>query len=130
MFALALVRRSSDRAGGWRAVDPQTGLQTLLSRQNAELEQKRARIAASQAEIAAMLAERTAVHAPADTVGCERLLGTDAVIGRIEQHVETARREVLGITPGAARKAANLDGCSSFEGNGSRSPERGGVTRF
>ena len=49
MFALALVRRSSDRSGGWRAVDPQTGLQKLLARQNAD----------EWLEIAARLEQRT-----------------------------------------------------------------------
>jgi len=121
MFALALVRRSSDRSGGWRAVDPQTGLQKLLARQNAELEQKRARIAASQAEITAMIAERTAGQP--DTAGrSERLNGTDAVIARIEQQVETAHREVLGITPGAARSATDLD---AAQRNDARALERG-----
>ncbi|MFE2286466.1 LuxR C-terminal-related transcriptional regulator [Streptomyces sp. NPDC059443] len=125
MFALALVRRSSDRTGGWRAVDPQTGLQTLLARQNAELEQKRARIAVSQAEIAAMIAERTAAQ-PSDATGSERLIGIDAVISRIEQHVETARREVLGITPGAARKPADLEAARR---NDARALERGLMIR-
>ncbi|MEY9843306.1 LuxR C-terminal-related transcriptional regulator [Streptacidiphilus sp. MAP5-3] len=120
MFALALIRRSSDRTGGWRAVDPQTGLQTLLARQNADLERKRARIAASQAEIAAMIAERTAAL-PRDT-GTERLTGTDVVIARIEQQVETARCDVLGITPGAARKPADLEAARR---NDARALERG-----
>ncbi|MBR7825723.1 LuxR family transcriptional regulator [Actinospica sp. MGRD01-02] len=124
MFELALVRRSSERADGWRAVDPQVGLQRLLNRHNAELEQRRARIIASQAKIAELIADRAAAQGSGSSV--EHVLGVDAVIARIEQHAENAGSEVLGITPGAARAAADLEAARR---NNARVLERGVTIR-
>lgn len=110
LFELALVRRSADRTEAWRAVDPQAGLQILLDRQSAQLEQRRARIAASQAEIAAIVAERATDSGRADgSAGFQRLLGVDAVISRLERLTETARSQIAGITPGRAQSATSLD---------------------
>lgn len=108
LFRLALVRRSSDLADAWLAVDPQIGLQALLHQQNAELERRRAEIAASQAGIAALVAERARAESSGES-GVERLIGSDAVIARIEQCAVAARTQVLGITPGGARTARDLD---------------------
>lgn len=127
LFELALVRQSSDRADAWRAVDLQTGLQILLARQSAELEQRRARIAASQAEIAVMIAERAAGADPAGhATGAIRLLGVDAVISRLERLTETARTEIAGITPGAAHSEASL---AAARRNDARLLERGVAIR-
>jgi len=110
LFELALVRRSADRAEAWRAIDPQAGLQMLLDRQSAELEQRRARIAASQAEIAALVAERAACAGPADAgAGIQRLLGVDAVISQLELLTESARSQIAGITPGRAQSETSLN---------------------
>lgn len=123
LFELELVRRSSDHADAWRAVDPKIGLQNLLARQNAELEQRRARIAESQASIATLIAERAAGAGPAEAAaGTERLLGIDAVIARLESLTEAARTEIAGITPGAAQPAASLDAARR---NDARLLERG-----
>lgn len=126
LATLSLVRHSADVADGWRAIDPQTGLQALLAQQNAELERRRARIAASQADIAALLAERTEPRLAAGPGGTRRLVGVDAVITRLEQLSETARTEVLGITPGSAQSPATL---TAARHNDSRLFERGVAVR-
>ncbi len=126
LATLSLVRHSADVADGWRAIDPQTGLQALLAQQNAELERRRARIAASQADIAALLAERTEPRLAAGAGGTRRLVGVDAVITRLEQLSETARTEVLGITPGSAQSPAAL---TAARRNDSRLFERGVAVR-
>lgn len=123
LFALALIRRSSDSDGNWLAVDPQVGLQSLLAQQNAELERRRAGIAASQARIAALIAERAATER-SEIGGVERLRGTDAVIARIERYTEAVKGEVLGITPGAAREPADLEAARR---NDARALKRGVV---
>ena len=84
LFERSLVRRSADHADAWRAVDPQTGLQTLLARRHADLERRRAGIAVAQAEVAALIAERVADQ-PAAGAETQRLVGIDAVISRLEQ---------------------------------------------
>jgi DNA-binding CsgD family transcriptional regulator/sugar-specific transcriptional regulator TrmB len=121
LFAWALICRSADHADAWRAVDPQSGLRTLLARQHAELERRRARIATAQAEIATFIAER-----PDGEVQGERLRGIDTVISRLEQLIETARTQLLGVTPGAAQTGASLDAARR---NDARLLERGVAIR-
>jgi DNA-binding CsgD family transcriptional regulator/sugar-specific transcriptional regulator TrmB len=125
LFERALVRRSADRADAWRAVDPQVGFQTLLARQQAELEQRRARIATAQAEVAVLIAERLADE-PADGGQTRRLPGIDTVISRLEQLAEIARTEILGITPGGAQAEASL---AAARRNDGRLLERGVAIR-
>ena len=121
LFERALVRRSADRADTWRAVDPQIGFQSLLARQHAELEQRRAQIAGAQAEIAVLIAERAADD-PAGDGEMQRLPGIDTVISRLEQLTEATRTEILGITPGGAQAEASL---AAARRNDTRLLERG-----
>lgn len=127
LFEFALVRRSADLADAWRAVDPQSGLQTLLARQNAELERRRARIAVSQAEVAALIAERATNTGPTESdTGVQRLVGVDAVISRLELLTETARSQLAGVTPGGAQSDTSL---AAARRNDARLLERGVAIR-
>jgi DNA-binding CsgD family transcriptional regulator/sugar-specific transcriptional regulator TrmB len=125
LFERALVRRSADHAGAWRAVDPQIGFHSLLAREHAELEQHRARIATAQAEIAVLIAER-ATDDPDGDSEIQRLPGIDTVISRLEQLTEAARTEILGITPGSAQTDAGL---AAARRNDTRLLERGVAIR-
>jgi DNA-binding CsgD family transcriptional regulator/sugar-specific transcriptional regulator TrmB len=122
LFGLALVRHSADRDGAWSTVDPRSGLQELLDRENAELEQRRARIAASQAALTALIAESSTAEEAEAGAGFERLMGVDAVIARLEQLTETAGEEIAGITPGVSHSQATLDAARR---NDARVLERG-----
>ena len=125
LFERSLVRRSADQADAWRAVDPQIGFQTLLARQHAELERRRARIATAQAEIAVLIADRAA-DGTASGGGTERLSGVDTVISRLEQLTEIAHTEILGITPGGVQAEASL---AAARRNYTRLLERGVAIR-
>lgn len=125
LFEIELVRRSEDRRGAWRAVDPQAGLRVLLERESAELERRRAEVAASQADVATLIAERIGDH-PAESSTLRRLPGMDTVLTRLEQLTESARTAVLGITPGSAQSPASL---YAARRNDSRLLERGVAIR-
>jgi DNA-binding CsgD family transcriptional regulator/sugar-specific transcriptional regulator TrmB len=126
LFEIELVRRSADRSGEWRAIDPQASLRILLARENAELERRRAEVAASQADIASLIAERAIADQPTESPAVRRLPGIDAVLTRLEQLTESARTAILGITPGGAQSPASLDAARR---NDSRLLERGVAIR-
>lgn len=125
LFQRSLVRRSSDHADLWRAIDPRTGLRTLLDREQVELERRRARIAAAQAEIATLIADQPGPETPRGS-RTRRLHGTDAVIARLEQFTETAQTEILCIIPGGVQSPASL---AAARRNDARLLERGVAIR-
>jgi DNA-binding CsgD family transcriptional regulator len=98
LFELALLRKSAERDGGLRPVSPAVGLQQLLSRQQAELEERKQRVASGHAAMAAMVAEYSA-RSEAATEEAERVLGLDRIQQRLEELAETVRGEALSITP-------------------------------
>ncbi|MCC9309372.1 LuxR C-terminal-related transcriptional regulator [Kitasatospora sp. RB6PN24] len=109
---LTLVRVSADRPGQMRAVSPEIGLAGMLANQEAELAARQAQLAASRAAVTRMVAER-AEHR---TTHGERLLGMDAIHGRLEQMGHSATTEVLSSQPGnqrpqdlAASRAADVE---------------------
>ncbi|WP_035838631.1 LuxR C-terminal-related transcriptional regulator [Kitasatospora azatica] len=101
---LMLVRASSEHRGQLRAVSPDIGLADMLTRQEAELAARQAQLAASRAAVSRMVADRAQQRS---THG-ERLLGMDAIQGRLEQMGHAARSEVLGVHPGAAQRPEDL----------------------
>ncbi|RAJ31758.1 regulatory LuxR family protein [Kitasatospora sp. SolWspMP-SS2h] len=92
---LMLVRASAEHPGRMRAVDPAIGLADLLARQEAELAERQATLAASRAAVTRMVADR-AGHG-------ERLLGMDAILHRLERMGRDTTREVIRIQPGNQR---------------------------
>jgi DNA-binding CsgD family transcriptional regulator/sugar-specific transcriptional regulator TrmB len=99
LFDLALLRHSSEREGEMRAVSPNVGLQSLLARQQADVEHRMQRIAAGQAAVAAMLAEY-GDQAPAEEAPeAERVIGPDAIQNRLEELGQDLHEELLSIVP-------------------------------
>ncbi|MEV6973206.1 LuxR C-terminal-related transcriptional regulator [Kitasatospora sp. NPDC093806] len=96
---LALVRASAERPGQLRAVSPDIGLADVLTRQEAELASRQAKLAASRAAVTRMVADR-AEHR---TAHGERFLGMDAIHARLERMGRSATTEALGSQPGAQR---------------------------
>lgn len=105
LFDLALLRRSGERDGELRAVSPQVGLQSLLARQQADIDQRMQRIAAGQAAMAVMVAEY-AERPAQSTSESEQVLGYDAIQQRLEELCGSARVELLSIMPGTQSDAA------------------------
>lgn len=105
LFELSLLRRSGEREGELRAVSPQVGLQSLLARQQADVDQRMQRIAAGQAAMAALVAEY-AERPAADLPDSDQVLGFDAIQRRIEELSGSTRVELLSIMPGTQTEAA------------------------
>ncbi|WP_344620211.1 helix-turn-helix transcriptional regulator [Dactylosporangium salmoneum] len=105
LFELSLLRESVEREGHLRPVSPAVGLQLLLARQQAELDQRRQRIAEGQAAVAAIVAEFAGSPASA-AAEVERVLGMDTIMQRLEELAASARVEALSITPGVQSAAA------------------------
>jgi DNA-binding CsgD family transcriptional regulator len=82
-----------------RAVSPEVGLADMVARQEAELAARQAKLAASRAAVTRMVADRAGTRAAHG----ERLLGMDAIQGRIEQLVRAANTEIIGVQPGVLR---------------------------
>ncbi|MFI1524424.1 helix-turn-helix transcriptional regulator [Kitasatospora cineracea] len=96
---LMLVRASAEHPGRMRAIDPAIGLADLLARQEAELAERQATLAASRAAVTRMVADR-AEHRSEHG---ERLLGMDAILHRLERMGRDTTREVFSIQPGNQR---------------------------
>ncbi|MFG2042363.1 LuxR family transcriptional regulator, partial [Dactylosporangium sp. NPDC048998] len=100
LFELSLLRQSVEQDGHFRAVTPSVGLQSLLARQQAELDQRTQRIAAGQAAMAAIVAEYADRQSPPDPAETDQVLGMDAILQQIEELSGSARVELLSIMPG------------------------------
>jgi DNA-binding CsgD family transcriptional regulator len=105
---MMLVRASRDHAGGLRAVSPKVGLADLIRRQEAELATRQARIAVAKAAVTTMVADQ-ADSTGSDAVGGERLLGLDAIQGRLEELGRGMVGECMGVHPGPAQRAEDLE---------------------
>ncbi|MBW6432473.1 helix-turn-helix transcriptional regulator [Actinoplanes hulinensis] len=105
LFDLALLRPSAEREGELRAVSPTLGLQSLLARQQADVEHRLRRIAAGQAAVAAILAEYSD-QAAEEAPEAERVVGPDAIQSRLEELALTLREELLSIVPSVPSVAA------------------------
>jgi DNA-binding CsgD family transcriptional regulator/sugar-specific transcriptional regulator TrmB len=99
LFDLALLRHSSEREGELRAVSPTVGLQSLLARQQADVEHRMQRIAAGQAAVAALLAEYSDGATTEEAPEAERVIGPDAIQNRLEELGQGLREELLSIVP-------------------------------
>ncbi|MGI5236592.1 LuxR C-terminal-related transcriptional regulator [Dactylosporangium sp. CA-139066] len=99
LFELSLLRESVERDGHFRPVSPGVGLQSLIARQQADLDRRQQQIAESQAAMAAMVAEftdRQTNDRPADV---EHVIGMDMIQRRLEDLAESVRVEALSIMP-------------------------------
>ncbi|GGN58387.1 hypothetical protein GCM10010112_12170 [Actinoplanes lobatus] len=106
LFDLALLCPSAEREGELRAVSPTVGLQSLLARQQADVEHRLRRIAAGQAAVAAILAEYSDRAAAEEAPEAERVIGPDAIQSRLEELAQTLREELLSIVPSVPSVAA------------------------
>ncbi|WP_245627462.1 helix-turn-helix domain-containing protein [Actinomadura oligospora] len=108
LVTLALVRHSWEEPGEYRVVSPEVGLETLLTRQEAEVREYQRRIAASRAAVASLLDEYGELRCGGDGLDAERLVGIDAIRSRIEELAHRCESEVLGFADGGPQTADNM----------------------
>jgi len=105
---MMLVRASRQEPGLLRAVSPEVGLADLIRRQEVELADRQAQVAAARAAVTTMVADR-AESFRGGAVHGERLLGLDAVQSRLEELGRAAVRECMGVHPGPAQRPEDLE---------------------
>ncbi|WP_405016477.1 LuxR C-terminal-related transcriptional regulator [Kitasatospora sp. NBC_00070] len=108
---LMLVRASSEHPGQLRAVTPEVGLEDMLARQEADLAERQAQLAASRAAVTRLVADRADTRAAHG----ERLLGMDAIQHRLEILMRNVSTECVGVHPGASQRPEDL--AAGREGN-------------
>ncbi|MFE0704814.1 LuxR C-terminal-related transcriptional regulator [Streptomyces sp. NPDC058872] len=108
---LELLRVSRDRPGALRPVSPEVGLDLLLRRQEEDLLRRQQELAASKAAAARAVAEYADLRPDTEAEGgtTERLVGLDAIQGKLEMLAREVTRECLSVMPGGAQSQASLD---------------------
>ncbi|MFH8590815.1 helix-turn-helix transcriptional regulator [Streptomyces sp. WAC 06783] len=106
---LNLLRASRDAPGALRPVSPESGLEELLRRQEADLARRQQELIQSKAAAARAVAEFAGLRPNTETQHAERLIGLDAIQSRLEILSRELRQECLSIMPGGAQSPAGLD---------------------
>ncbi|MFF9149566.1 LuxR C-terminal-related transcriptional regulator [Streptomyces sp. NPDC014861] len=105
---LELLRPSRDAPGMLRAVSPETGFDSILRRQEAELLRRQQQLARSKEAVARTVAAYAADRSDAGVDGAERLVGLDAIQSRLESLARDLTDECCSIEPGGAQSPASL----------------------
>ncbi|NML52338.1 helix-turn-helix transcriptional regulator [Streptomyces sp. R302] len=105
---LELLRPSRDTPGMLRAVSPETGFESILRRQEAELLRRQEELLRSRETVARAVAAYAAER-PAALDDAERLIGLDAIQNRLESLARDLTEECCSIEPGGAQSQASLD---------------------
>ncbi|MFF4321396.1 TrmB family transcriptional regulator [Streptomyces sp. NPDC001568] len=103
----ALLRPSITDAGVLRPVPPGIALDAMLVRQQADLERRQREIEESRIAVSGMLSAYSMMRPDGHAGGVERVVGLEAIRGRLEELAFRARRESLAFAPGGAQTAAN-----------------------
>ncbi|MFG2847689.1 LuxR C-terminal-related transcriptional regulator [Kitasatospora sp. NPDC048296] len=115
LVGLGLLTPSREAVGGLRAVSLEAGLAHLLRRQEEELARRHHALAVGKAAAARAIAEYSAQTPETDQDGNERLVGLDAIQGRLEVLTRRLREECLSIIPGGAQSEASLEASRSLD---------------
>lgn len=105
---LELLRPSRDAPGMLRPVSPETGFETILRRQEADLLRRQEELLRSKETVARTVAAYAAER-PASLEDAERLIGLDAIQSRLERLAQDLAEECCSIEPGGAQSQASLD---------------------
>jgi DNA-binding CsgD family transcriptional regulator/predicted ArsR family transcriptional regulator len=103
---LTLLRESHAAPGAWRAVSPAIGLQTLLRRQEDELQKRQRELAATHLAVGQLLED---LPLTADQAHSQRLIGIDAVQAKLEEFAEQATESVATFMPGGSHSPAAIE---------------------
>ncbi|MFJ4680805.1 MULTISPECIES: LuxR C-terminal-related transcriptional regulator [unclassified Kitasatospora] len=105
---LALVQPSAREGIGFRAIGPETAMEVLLARQQAELAAQQLRVEASRAAAAQLIAECSAFRPTATDAASEQLSGPEAIRERLAELAGSVRQEVATFAPGGAHTEEDL----------------------
>ncbi|MCY0934868.1 helix-turn-helix domain-containing protein [Streptomyces sp. H34-S4] len=106
---LDLLRPSRESPGSLRAVSPDVGLELLLRRQEEEVARRQEELARSKAAAARVVSEFAELRPNTEVDGAERLVGMDAIQGRLEELAHGLTQEFKAILPGGALSGASLE---------------------
>lgn len=112
-----LLQASRDAPGMLRPVSPEVGLDLLLRRQEADLVRRQQEVAKSKEAVAKAVAEFSGMRPDRHTDQAERLVGLDAIQGRLERLAKELESECLGINPGGAQSQGALDASRPLDAN-------------
>ncbi|KDN84440.1 helix-turn-helix domain-containing protein [Kitasatospora cheerisanensis] len=105
---LALIQPSAREGIGFRAVGPETAMEVLLARQQAELAAQQLRVEASRAAAAQLIAECSAFRPTATDASSEQLAGPEMIRERLAELAGSVRQEVATFAPGGAHSEEDL----------------------
>jgi DNA-binding CsgD family transcriptional regulator/sugar-specific transcriptional regulator TrmB len=105
---LALVQSSPGEGIGFRAASPETAMEILLARQQAELAAQQMHMEASRAAAAQLIAECSALRPRIADQDSEQLIGPDVIRGRLAALADTAQKEIVTFAPGGAHTEEDL----------------------
>ncbi|MFJ1757499.1 LuxR C-terminal-related transcriptional regulator [Kitasatospora sp. NPDC088134] len=105
---LALIQPSGREGIGFRAIGPETAMEVLLARQQAELAAQQMRVEASRAAAAQLIAECSAFRPAATDPDSEQLIGPEAIRERLADLAGSVRQEVATFAPGGAHSEEDL----------------------
>ncbi|MFC9734146.1 LuxR C-terminal-related transcriptional regulator [Streptomyces roseolus] len=106
---LALVRPSAHEGAGFRAISPETAMEVLLARQQAELAAQQMRVEASRAAAAQLIAECSALRPRSPDADAEQLTGPEEIRERLARLAAQATTEITTFAPGGAHTTADLE---------------------
>ncbi|RKE20500.1 LuxR C-terminal-related transcriptional regulator [Streptomyces sp. TLI_171] len=105
---LALVQPSAREGIGFRAIKPETAMEVLLARQQADLAAQQLRVEASRAAAAQLIAECSALRPTPTDAASEQLSGPEAIRERLADLAGSVRQEVATFAPGGAHSEEDL----------------------
>jgi DNA-binding CsgD family transcriptional regulator/sugar-specific transcriptional regulator TrmB len=103
-----LLRESRDTPGQLRVVSPDVGLAALLRRQEADLARRQQELAESKARVAETVAEYADLQENGEERESQRLVGLDAIQGRLEILAQEMTEECLSVMSGGGHSQASL----------------------
>lgn len=107
LSALALVQPSARERIGLRAIAPETAMELLLARQQADLATQQMKVEATRAAAAQLIAECSALHRTVDP-DTEQLVGVEEIRARLERLAADTRQQIMTLAPGGAHDEADL----------------------
>ncbi|MCU7827356.1 LuxR C-terminal-related transcriptional regulator [Kitasatospora sp. DSM 101779] len=109
LSALALIHPSAQEGIGFRPTSPETAMEALLARQQAELAAQQMRVEASRAAAAKLIAECSALRPRTIDEESERLIGPEAIREGLARLADAAKQEIATFAPGGAHSAEDLE---------------------
>lgn len=109
LSSLALIRApAGGEPSGFRTVSPETAMEYLLARQQADLAAQQMRVEESRVAAARLIAEYSSLRPGAGDGESEYLVGVEAIRDRLAALGRQVGTEVMTLAPGGAHSAEDL----------------------